>query len=162
MFKTNREGFSVNRRDFLKTTTVAGMAAALPAASLLGQTAEKVLRRRRSERKKKLLFLNEAPQEYGKLIESIKSIQGLDLLPVTAANFRSPQEIANSIKSQDPDTIVMSLPSLGMSSGPMADALDNLNIPIILLPRNLDLIMVEGDLAGALRMKGVNALLANS
>jgi L-fucose isomerase-like protein len=162
MFKTNHEGFSVNRRSFLKTTTIAGMAAALPATRLLGQTTPKVLRQRRIGGKRKLLFLNEAPQEYGNLIESIKSIEEVDLLPVTAANFRSPQEIVKSIKSQDPDIIVMSLPSLGMSSGPMTDALENLDIPIILLPRNLDLIMVEADLAGALRMKGVNALLANS
>ena len=138
------------------------MAAALPATRLLGQTTPKVLRQRRIGEKRKLLFLNEAPQEYGKLIESLKSIQEIDLLPVAAANFRTPQEIIKSIKSQDPDIIVMSLPSLGMSSGPMADALDKLDIPIILLPRNLDLIMVEADLAGALRMKGVNALLANS
>ncbi len=138
------------------------MAAALPATRLLGQTAGKVLRQRRSEGKRKLLFLNEAPQEYGKLIESMKSIREIDLLPVAAANFRSLPEIVKSVKSQDPDIIVMSLPSLGMSSGPMADALGNLDIPIILLPRNLDLIMVEADLAGALRMKNINAMLANS
>jgi L-fucose isomerase-like protein len=162
MSKPNHEGYSVNRRNFIKTTAIASMAAALPATKILGQTTPKMLRRRRSGDKRKLLFLNEAPQEYGKLIESIKSIREVDLLPVTAANFRSPQEIIKTIKSQDPDIIVLSLPSLGMSSGPMADALENLDVPIILLPRNLDLIMVEADLAGALRMKGVNALLANS
>jgi hypothetical protein len=162
MRKTNQEGFSFNRRNFLKATSIAGVAAALPTTKLLGQVSEKALRKRRSAGKRKLLFLNEAPQEYGKFIESLKSIQEVDLLPVAPANFKTPGEIVNSINRQDPDIIVMSLPSLGMSSGPMADALDNLNIPIILLPRNLDLIMVEADLAGALRMKGVNALLANS
>jgi L-fucose isomerase-like protein len=162
MLKGNHEGFAVNRRTFLKTTSIAGMAAALPATKLLGQTSEKALRLRRSGARRKLLFMNEAPQEYGKLIESLKSIREVDLLPVAPASFKTAGEIVNSIKSQDPDIIVMSLPSLGMSSGPMADALEFLNIPVIFLPRNLDLIMVEADLAGALRMKGVNALLANS
>jgi L-fucose isomerase-like protein len=162
MLKTDHERVSLKRRDFLKTTTIAGMAAAFPVTNLPGQTSEKALRRRRSGGKRKLLFLNEAPQEYGKLIESIKSVQEVDLLPVTATNFQTPQEVVKSIKSQDPDIIVMSLPSMGTSSGPMADALDKVDIPIILLPRNLDLIMVEADLAGALRMKGVNAILANS
>jgi L-fucose isomerase-like protein len=162
MRKNDRQGFSVDRRDFLKTTTIASMAAALPATSLLARAEEKTVRIRQRGGKKKLLFLNDSPQEYGKLIESIQSIPEVDLLPVKRANFRTPQEIVKSIQSQDPDIILMSLPRIGMSSGPAAEALDALDIPVVLLPQNFDLIMVEADLAAALRIKGVNAMLANS
>jgi L-fucose isomerase-like protein len=162
MRKNNHQELYVDRRNFLKTTTIAGVAAALPTTSLLSQTTEKVVKTRRSGGKKKLLFLNNTPQQYGKLIESVQSIPGVDLLPVAAANFKTAPEVVQSIQSQDPDIVIMSLPRIGMSSAPMAEALDSLDIPIIILPEILELIMVEADLASALRMKGVNAMLANS
>jgi hypothetical protein len=162
MHDKNHEEFSVDRRDFLKTTTMAGMAAALPATSLLGQTAEQAVKARRSGAKKKLLFVNDTPKEYGQLIESIKSIPGIDVLPTTAANFRSLPEIVKSIKSQDPDIIVMNLPRIGMSYGSIADDLGSLAIPIVVFPQNPDLMMLDADLAAALRIRGANALFANS
>jgi L-fucose isomerase-like protein len=162
MHKNDHQGLLVDRRNFLKTTSIAGMAAALPATSLLSQTAEKPVRARRSGGKKKLLFLNDSPKEYGKLIESMQSIPGVDLLPVTASSFKAAQEVVKSIQSQDPDIILMNLPRIGMSSGPIAEALGTLEVPIIFLPQSLELIMVEADAAAALRMKGVNAMLATS
>jgi hypothetical protein len=165
MRKNDHRELFVDRRNFLKTTTIAGMAAALPATGLLGQTTEKVLRTRRSGEKKKLLFLNNSPKDYEKLIESIKSIPGVDLLPVAAAgSFKSAQEFVKSIQSQDPDIILTNILRVGagMSSAAMTESLDNLDIPIIVLPQNLDLIMIEADLMAALRMKGVNAMLASS
>jgi L-fucose isomerase-like protein len=164
MRKNDQQEFGVNRRNFLKTTAIAGMAAALPTASLIGQTAEKVLRTRRSGGKKKLLFLNNSPQQYGKLIESIQSIPGVDLLPVTAANFKTPEEVVKSIQRQDPDIVLTGMlrTGKGMSSEPMVEALGPLDIPVIMLPDNLDLIMIEADVAAALRMKGLNVMLANS
>jgi L-fucose isomerase-like protein len=162
MRENDRQEFFVDRRNFLKTTTIAGMAASLPATSLLGQTAEKVLRTRRSGGKKKLLFLNDSPKEYEKLIESIKSIPGVDLLPATAAKFRTAQEVVQSIQSQDPDILLMNIPRIGMSSAPIAESLGNLDIPVIILPQILELIMVEADMASELRTKGVNAMLAAS
>jgi L-fucose isomerase-like protein len=164
MRKNDHQEFLVNRRNFLKTTTIAGVAAALPTTGLLGQTAEKISRTRRIGGKKKLLFLNNSPKDFGKLIESIKSIPEVDLLPVAAANFKTAQELVKSIESQDPDIIITNILRLGagMSSAPMTESLDNLDIPIIILPQNLDLIMIEADLMAALRMKGVNAMLANS
>jgi L-fucose isomerase-like protein len=164
MRRNDHQELFVDRRDFLKTTTIAGMAAALPATSLLGQTTEKVLKTRRSGAKKKLLFLNNSPKDYEKLIESVKSIPEVDLLPVAAANFKTPQEVVKSIQSQDPDIIITNMLRIGrgMSSAPMTESLDNLNIPIIILPQNLDLIMTDADLMAALRMKGVNAMLATS
>jgi L-fucose isomerase-like protein len=165
MRKNDHQEFLVDRRNFLKTTTIAGMAAALPTTRLLGQTAEKVLRTRRSGGNKKLLFLNNSPKDYEKLVESIKSIPGVDLLPVTAAgSFKSAQEVVQSIQSQDPDIILTNMLRIGrgMSSELMTESMDNLDIPIIILPQNFDLIMVEADAMAALRMKGVNAMLASS
>jgi hypothetical protein len=162
MLKEDHEGFSLKRRDFLKTTTIAGMAAALPATTLLGQTSEKVLKTRRSGGKKKLLFLIDSPKDYEKLTESIKSIQGIDLIPVAAANFRALPEVVKSVQSQDPDIILMSSPKIGTSYGSIADDLGKLGITVVLFPQNPDLMMLDADLAAALRIRGANALFANS
>ena len=56
----------------------------------------------------------------------------------------------------------MCLPRIGISSGHIAAAMGDLDIPVLLLPPNLDLIMLEADLAVAFRAKGTNAMLANS
>jgi|WetSurMetagenome_2_1015567.scaffolds.fasta_scaffold19606_3 L-fucose isomerase-like protein len=162
MAKRDRDGFPVDRRNFIKTTTIAGMAAALPATSLLSQTTEKAVKARRSGGTKRLLLVNDAPSEYGQLMESLKAIKGVDIIPATAANFRTPQEIVKSVQSQDPDIIVMSLPRIGMSYGSIANDLGNLTIPVIVFPQNPDLMMLDADMAAALRIKGVNALFANS
>jgi hypothetical protein len=179
MPQNDRPKVNVDRRDFLKTTTIAGMAAALPTTALLGQTAEKIMRARRIGQKKKVLFLNDSRQQNEELIESIKSIPGVDLLPVAdansqaarksasgspaaKANSQSAQDLVKSIQDQDPDIVLMNTARIGMSSAPMAESLDALNIPLIILPQDLELIMVEADIVSALRMKGANAMLATS
>ena len=117
MRKNDYEGIRVDRRSFLKTTTIAGMAAALPSAhltsSLLAQTAEKTasISTGLSGGKKKMLFLSNVPQQFGKLIESVQAIPNLDLLPVTASNFKTTQEILKAIQSQSPDIVPHAHPS---------------------------------------------------
>jgi hypothetical protein len=54
----------------------------------------------------------------------------------------------------------MRLPRIGMAPSVMAEALETLDMPVIVLPENLDLIMGEADMAAQMRMKGVNAMLA--
>jgi hypothetical protein len=46
--------------------------------------------------------------------------------------------------------------------GNIAVSMADLDIPIILLPVNLDLIMMDTDLVAAMRTRGANAILANS
>jgi hypothetical protein len=45
----DQKGFQVERRDFLKTTALASMPAAIPGASLAGQTAGSVFKKSRAD-----------------------------------------------------------------------------------------------------------------
>jgi L-fucose isomerase-like protein len=160
------EGIQVDRRSFLKKTTIAGMAAALPNAlptsNLLAQTAANAVKisAKSSGGKRKMLFLNNIPQQFGKLIESVQAIPNLDLIPVTASTFKTTQEIVNAIQSQSPDIVLMRIPRIGMAPSVMADALETLDMPVVVLPENLGLIMGEADMVAQMRTKGVNAMLA--
>jgi len=51
---------------------------------------------------------------------------------------------------------------MGMPSEKIAEAMSDLEVPAILLPSNLDLIMLDADLVANLRARGGNAMLANS
>jgi L-fucose isomerase-like protein len=158
-----QKGITVKRRDFIKTTAIAGMAATLPVSSLLGQ--ESVIRVKPSPQGKKrnLVFLTGMPENYGKLIESIKSIREYDFeISPVKADFQKPREIMKSLEGKQADVILMSLPGVGTSSRHIAEGMGTLDIPVILLPANPDLIMLETDLAAAFQLKGTNALIANS
>jgi L-fucose isomerase-like protein len=157
-------GLHVKRRDFLKTTTLAGMAATLPAASLLAQNTEASTPRPAPiGTKRNLLLLSENLAEQEKLIESIKALKEFEfLLNPVKINFQQPQEITKAIQSNNPDIFFMVLPRMGTSTAAFADAIGDLDIPAVFLPPNLDLIMLATDLVARLREKGITALLANS
>lgn len=163
MFERDHKDVHVGRRDFLKTTTMASMAAALPAKSLLGQDTGSLLKTRPKEGKRNLLFLSDSTAAYEKLIELIRSNKeaGFLVTPLQV-NYQKPQEIIQAIQGKDADAVFVCLPRIGISSGHFVDSLGALDIPVILLPPNLDLIMLEADMAARLRAKGTNAMLANS
>jgi L-fucose isomerase-like protein len=157
-------GIHVKRRDFIKTTTLAGMAATLPGTSLLAQnTAGSVPRPAPTGTKRNLLLLSENLAEQQQLIESIKALKEFEFLvtPVKI-NFQQPQEITKAIQGNNPDILFLVLPRMGTTTGGFATAIGDLDIPAVLLPPNLDLIMLASDLAARLREKGITALLANS
>ena len=79
-------GIQVKRRDFIKTTTLAGMAATLPATSLLAQNAGSVPRPGPTGKKRNLLFLSENLTEQQQLIDLIKSVTDFEFL-VTPIKF---------------------------------------------------------------------------
>jgi hypothetical protein len=163
MFKEGHKGVPVRRRDFLKTTTIASMVATLPGTSLLSQDAEKPLKSNPAGTKRKLLLLSESPSAHERLIESIKSIKGIDLSVFTAkVDYQAPQEIVKSIKDKGADIVLMCLPGFTYSFGNFPTFMDGVDIPVILLSSNLDLLMVDGDLSGAIRARGVKVLFANS
>jgi hypothetical protein len=153
----------VGRRGFLKTTTMAGMAAALPATSLFQQGVANSARPGPTGSKRNLAILSDAPDSYARLIESIKSVPGFDfVISPIKVNYQQPQEIMNLIRSKNADLVLMCTPRIMSTSGPIPAAMGNLDIPIVLLPPNPDLIMLEADMVATFRMKGTNAMLANS
>jgi len=139
------------------------MAATFPGANLLGQDANRILKAIPAGKKRNLLFLSDNPTQQEKLIESIKSIKEYDFI-VTAmkADYQKPQEIIKAIQEKDADILFLCNPRIGLPAGAVAEALGDLNIPVLLFPVIRDLIMLEADLAAAFRIRGANALLADS
>ena len=66
MLKDNSRRVHVGRRDFIKTTTMAGMAAGFPGA--LAQDSESVVKPVNRGNKRKLLLLTDNPKGYERLI----------------------------------------------------------------------------------------------
>jgi hypothetical protein len=166
MEKDQKEVY-VGRRDFIKTTTLVSIAATFPGANLLGQEAKSAYKASPKERKRNLLLWCDSPETYEKtyekLIKSIKSIKEFDfsVFPIKA-DYQKPLEITKSIQEKDADIILMCLPRTIINAGTIPAMMGDINIPVILLPSNFDLIMLEADVVAAFRLKGVNAMLANS
>ena len=67
------------------------------------------------------------------------------------------------MRELSPDILIIR-PSVKTSAGNIGNiavSMADLDIPVILLPVNLDLIMMDTDLVAALRTRGTNAILAN-
>ena len=158
-----QNGIHVGRRDFIKTTTLAGMAATVPLTVLADPGPVSAIKPSPAGKKRTLLLLSDVSQNYEKLIGAIKSIQEYEIQVIPMkVNFQKPREILTSIQDKNADILLMRLPGVGQSSRHIAEGMGTLDIPVILLPTNLDLIMLETDLAASFQMKGTNALLANS
>jgi hypothetical protein len=163
MMENDQKGIRVNRRDFIKTTALASMAAALPVTGLAGQSTISRSKPSPSGMRRNLLFLSDVPENYDRLIESIKSIKEYEIIVTPMkVDFRKPEDVLKSIQDKNADILFIRLPTMGFSSRHIAEGMGNLDIPVILLPINLDLIMWETDLAASFRIKETNALLANS
>jgi hypothetical protein len=157
------KGIHVGRRDFLKTTTLAGVAAAIPGASLVGQENKAAFNKTPVGTRRNLLLLSDNPAEHERLVQSIKSIKAFEFsVSSIKINYQQPQEILKSIQGKDADVLFICLPRIGISSGSIADYMGDPDIPVIILPPNLDLIMLEADLAARFRARGTTAMLANS
>ena len=159
----DQKGIHVSRRDFIKTTALAGMATTLPGTSFAGQSTISGSKPSPAGTKRNLLFLSDVPENYERLIKSIKSIKEYEIIVIPMkVDFQKPKDILKSIQGKNADILFVRLPGMGFSSRHIAEGMGTLDIPVILLPINLDLIMWETDLAASFRIKGTNALLANS
>jgi hypothetical protein len=158
MFKYNPKGMHVGRRDFIKTTTMASMAATLPGTALLDQGTGGLLKSKSGGAKKRLLCLTESPATFDKFLESIRNIKEFDFLvnPITV-NYQKPQEVIRSIQGKDADILLMCLPRSAFSYGNLSDSMGDLGIPMVLLAQNPDLILIDVNFAAALRANGANA-----
>ena len=159
----DQKGIHFRRRDFIKATTLAGMAATFPATGLAAPSPISGSKQSPKGKKRNLLFLSDVPENYGKLIESIKSIEEYEILVTPMkVDFQKPKDILANIQGKNADILFIRMPGIGQSSRHVAEGMGTLDIPVILLPANLDLIMLETDLAAAFQMKETNALVANS
>ena len=151
----------VGRRDFIRTTALAGMAAALPEA--MAQSSTRVRRRVPAGKGRKLLLLSDAPESYERLIQAVKAVREFEFSVATAkADYQKLQEVTRTIRAEDPDILFFGLPRTMMNAGNLPVELDPIEVPMILLPPVPELIMMEANAAAGFRVKGANALLANS
>jgi L-fucose isomerase-like protein len=154
----------VGRRTFIKATTLAGAAAAIPIASFAVQDDLKGAFKASPEgNKRTVLFLTDSPKKYEPLINKIRAIKEFEFTvsPVEVNIQRSPETVSPAqIKSAD--IIFMIMPQVATSSGNIAASMPDIHVPVIIFPVNLDLIMLEADAAALFRANGVNAMLANS
>jgi hypothetical protein len=166
MQKEDKKPAHVGRRDFIKATTLAGMAGTLPGASLLAQNTPIPSKPRNAGKTRKVLFVSDSPSNYEKLIESIKAIREYEfqVISIQTSLQQKPQEVAKSVRELSPD-ILMLRPTVRTAVGNIGNiavSMAELDIPIILVPVNLDIIMVDTDLVAAMWTRGPNAILANS
>lgn len=139
--------------------------ASLPAIAFAGKNSVNVggVKPSPAGRKRNLLFVSDIPENYGKLVASIKAIDEFDInVEQMKADFKKPQEILKAVRDKNSDILFIRLPAIINNSRPIAEGIGFLDIPVILLPVNLDLIMLETDMAASLKFKGTNAMVANS
>ncbi len=150
----------VGRRDFIRTSTIAGMAAALPAASLPSQDGRGLFKSGPYRTNKKLLCLTDAPDASGKLLESIRSLKEAryEANSVTV-DYQKPQEIIAAIRGKEADVFLMCLPASIFSYGKLSEMLGDLEIPVVLLARNPDLILIDANFVAAVRAKNSGHVL---
>jgi hypothetical protein len=166
MQKEDRKSVRVDRRDFIKATTLAGMAGTLPGASLLAQDTPKPSKPRNVGKTRKVLFVSDSASGHEKLIESIKAIPEyeFEVVPIQTSLQQKPQEVVRSVRELNPDFLVIqpTVRTAVGNIGNIAVSMAELDIPIILLPVNLDLIMMDSDMVAAMQTRGANATLAKS
>jgi len=158
-------GIQVGRRDFIKATALAGVVAAtLPGTSLAAQEGVKAVFKPSPEgTKRNVLFITDAPKRYEPLMNRIRAIREFEFTvsPLEVNLQKSPESVRSSLGAST-DIVFMVLPQLTSSTGSIAAGMGDINVPVIILPVNFDLIMLEADVAAQFRARGVNALLANS
>jgi hypothetical protein len=157
------KGFHVGRRDFIKTTTLASVAATLPATRLIGQNAAGSSTTLPGIGQKKLLCLSDNPKAYEGFIEKIKSLPAKNLLASSIqVNYQKPDEIIRIMHEQKMDILLLCLSRMTFNFGSLYDSMGDLDIPVIVLSTNPELILIDANLVASLRGNGANVLLALS
>jgi hypothetical protein len=157
------KGIQVGRRDFIKTTTLASVAATLPATGLIRQNAAGSSTTLPGGRKKKLLCLSDNPKTYEGFIETIKSLPRTELTASSIqVNYQKPEEIIRIIHEQKMDILLLCLSRMTFNFGSLYDSMGDLDIPVIVLSTNPELILIDANLVASLRGNGANVLFALS
>ncbi len=69
----------IGRRDFIRTTAIAGVAGAIPTVSALAQEAPGPVRPAYTGKQRKVLLLSSNPEAHGSLIQAFKGIKEFDV-----------------------------------------------------------------------------------
>jgi hypothetical protein len=163
VLKENDKGNHVGRRDFLKTTTLASVAATLPGAGFISQGTAGPVVPLPAGKKKKLLCLNDNPKAYEGFLGSIQPHTGNDLLISSMkVNYQKPDEVIRTIHEQNMDILLLCLPRMTFNFGSLYDSMGDLDIPVIILSTNPELILIDVNLAASLRGNGANVTFALS
>lgn len=153
----------LGRRDFIRTTAIAGVAGALPKVSAFAQETPGPVRPTYAGKGRKVLLLSSNPGAHGSLVDAIRAVKEYDVAVETVkVDYGNPKDIRKYIQGKEAHALFMCLTGAGLNSGIYAEYMGTLDMPVILLPVNLDLIMLEADVAATFRSKGTTALLANS
>jgi hypothetical protein len=153
----------VGRRDFIKATTMASVAATLPANGLLSQDTAVSSTTSPGAAKKKLLCLSDNPKAYEGLMESIKSFSQANLLTSSVrVDYQKPEEIVRIIHEQKTDILLLCLSRFTFNFGSLYDSMGDLDIPVIVLSTNPELILIDANLVASLRGNGANVRFALS
>jgi hypothetical protein len=153
----------VGRRNFIKTTAMAGVAATLPAASAIGRDTAIPANRLPGARNKKLLLLSDNPKNYEGFVESAKSQSGKNLqISSMQVNYQKPDEINRIMREQTMDILLLCLPRLTFNFGSLYDSMGDLHVPVIVLSTNPELILIDANLVASLRANGANVMFALS
>ncbi len=160
---SNKKIINAGRRDFIKTITLAGVAATLPGGALADQSPSGTVRPRPTGGRKNLLCLSSNPTGHEKFIESLGSIPGTDLrVSSIKINYQNPEKIVRTVHEHDMDILLLILPPMTFSFGKLCDAMGDLDIPVIVLTVNPELIPIDANLASSLRGNGANVTFAIS
>jgi L-fucose isomerase-like protein len=163
MARENQKRIHIGRRDFIKTMTLAGMAATLPGSALAARSSAGAIHPRPAGGKKNLLCLSNNPPAHEKFIESIRSIPGTGLqVSSIKVNYQNPEEIVRTVHEQDMDILLLILPRMTFSFGKLCDSMGDLDIPVIVLTTNPELIPIDANLSASLRGNGANVTFAIS
>jgi hypothetical protein len=153
----------VGRRDFIIATAMAGAAATIPGTALPAQNAEKPSVSKAGRTQKKVLCLSDSPPNFERLVQSIKSIPGTNLLVTQArVDFQNPPQVLQAAKDRDADFLLLCLSGYTFNFGELYDSMGNLNIPIIILASSPEMIMVDANFAASLRGNGASVSFAIS
>ena len=163
MLKGKQNEIRVGRRNFIKTTTMAGVAATLPGIKSISGNTPVSSTPLPGGKQKKLLCVSNNPESYVQFIETIKSIPGTDLLVSSIkVNYQKPDEIIQAIHEQNMDILLMCLPLFTFNFGSLYDSMGDLDIPVIVLTTNPELILIDANLVASLRGNGADVTFALS
>ncbi len=163
MLKGDHKEIHVARRDFMKTTTMASLAATFPGTKLAAQDTGSPSKQNPTGTKMKLLYLSISPETQEKFVNSIRSIPGTDLLvSCTKINYQRPEEIIQAIHSQRPDMVFLCLSGFVFNYGSLNDSMGDLDVPVIVFTSNPELILIDANLVASLRANGGNVAFAIS
>ena len=161
MSEREETGISIGRRDFIRNAGLAVVGSTIAATALGAKETDTGVSH--EKKKRKLLCLSEHPEQQSKIVESIGSDPDIDLnIRLITADYRNPQQVMASIKSEGANAVLVLLPLMAFNYGRLSRYLGDLEIPVLLYSSNSDMIMINANLAAELRERGANVKYGTS